>query len=111
MSNLDRKALEEKEKQLRKELNQASDEFENQVVKAVGYSLIGGLVSYGVYKLLSPKGRSKSKMKKASLKKTNQEMSANKSESIGTLTRVANAVVPIIVSSVGAEIIKNIDKD
>jgi len=113
MSKLDRKQLEEKEKQLRSELNQASDEFENQLMKVAGYAIVSGLVSYGLYKLVSPKKKSKAKK---SLKKEDQvnlaiEKTKTQPDSPSTLARVAGAIVPIIVSKIGSEIFKKTDED
>lgn len=114
MSKLERKALEEKERQLRKELNQVSDEFESQLIKVAGFALVGGLVSYGIHKLLSPKR--KSRPKKSNIKNANQtELSEHtqhaKSSSSGAFSRIAGALLPIIVSSVGSEIMKNFNED
>ena len=112
MSKLDRKQLEEKEKQLRLELNQASDEFENQLLRAAGYAIVSGLVSYGLYKLVSPK--KKSKAKKSAVKKEDQVNTGTKnakykSDSPGILTRIAGTLIPIIVSKIGSEILENND--
>lgn len=112
MSKLDRKQLEEKEKQLRKELNQATDEFESQVAKVVGVALVSGLVSYGIYKMLSPGKKIKKKKGISQVKKAEQAVISKKarSNSPRTLTRLANALIPMLVSYLQQEFIDNSGK-
>ncbi len=113
MSSLDRKQLEQKEKQLRKELNEASEEFENQLSKAIGFAVVGGLLSYGLYKLITPGKKSKAKKtaKKDNTDKERMKTFSEQSSSVSVLSRVANAVVPILISKIGSQIIKDDEKD
>ena len=112
MSKLDRKQLEAKEQKLRKELNEAADEFENQVVKVVGVALVSGLVSYGIYKMLSPKKKSGKKKAIAKAQKVEQTKVSQKTESntANTLTRLVNAIVPILISYFGNELLNDQQK-
>ncbi|MEL6561449.1 MAG: hypothetical protein AAFQ94_24890 [Bacteroidota bacterium] len=112
MSKLDRKQLEAKEKQLRKELNEAADEFESQVAKVVGVALVSGLVSYGIYKMLSPGKKSKKKKESSQVKKAEQVIVSKKakSNSPSTLTRLANAFIPVLVSYLQQEFVDNSSK-
>lgn len=113
MSKLDRKQLEAKERQLRKELNQAADEFENQVVKVVGIALVSGLVSYGIYKMFSPQKKSKKKKETTQVRKEERAVVSPKAESdsSGTFTRLANAIIPALVSYFGNELLNNEGKN
>jgi len=106
MNKFDRKVLEEKEKQLRKELNEASDEFEQQFVKAAGIVLLSGLVSYGIYKFLAPS----KKQKTTGSKKQSSSNTSNTSKP-STLTRVINAALPLVISEISKAIDKSDSED
>ncbi|MEL7221275.1 MAG: hypothetical protein AAGJ93_08150, partial [Bacteroidota bacterium] len=91
MSKTNKKALLAKEKQLRKELNEASDVMEKQVVRAAGIALVSGLVAWGVYKLLA----SSSEDEKSSKKKSKEKKS---SFGAAVLSRIIQAMIPLIIS-------------
>ena len=95
MSKLDKQALLEKEKRLRKELNDASDEVEQQVLKAVGIALVSGLVVWGIYKLLAPSSEEKSSEKKKKSRKGTSNIGST------LISRLINAVLPMIISQIG----------
>ena len=53
MSESKKTALAMRETRLRNALSEASDDVEQQIVKVAGIAVVGGLVAYGLYKLLS----------------------------------------------------------
>ena len=96
MSKVDKQVLLEREKQLRKELNEASDAVEKEVVKAATIALVSGLVVWGTYKLLAPSsGSSESSGKKKKTKALSQ------GSGYAWVGRLASAVVPLIISQIG----------
>lgn len=114
---MDKETLKEKEVQLRQELNDASGEFEEQVAIAAGLAVVGGLVSYGIYKLIS----SGEEEEEVVSKKRKKRKDYYESEPVVTkvvehhspslFSRILNALVPIVISGIGAEILKNLNTE
>ena len=105
MSKFDKQALLAKEKRLRKELNDASDEVEQQVVKVLGIAVVSGLAAWGLYKLLSP-GRPSDDEEEAT-PETKPKVVRNGSSLIG---RLLSAALPLIISEIGLNLRSRTDE-
>lgn len=91
MSKLDKQELLAKEKQLRRELNEASDEVEQQIVRAAGIALVSGLVAWGVYKLFAPSSDDE---------KPEKKNTSSSGFNYAWLGRILKALIPLIISQV-----------
>ncbi|MGB3466301.1 MAG: hypothetical protein WBA74_13570 [Cyclobacteriaceae bacterium] len=113
---MDKETLKEKEVQLRQELNTVSGEFEEQMLKAAGLAIVGGIVSYGIYKLAtSGDDEEEEEYRKPKKRKENRDretvVTRVEPYSPSIFSRVLNALIPIVVSGIGAEILKNMSTD
>ena len=106
---LDKEGLKAKEEKLRRELSEASDEFEGQMLRAAGMAVVGGLVSFLVYKLVSSGDDDSEYDQETDDKK--QVITKVEPYRPGFFARVVNALIPVVVSGIGAEILKSLSTD